>query len=78
MGVWEQVASIYAVNSNAFDNVPVSKIQDARIALLTRLWTDHKKEMQELNKGDEKISDDSKTAKLIEKTAKSVAKGFEE
>lgn len=78
MGVWEQVASIYAVNSNAFDNVPVSKIQDARIALLTRLWTDHKKEMQELNKGDEKISDDSKTAKLIEKTAKTVAKGFEE
>jgi F-type H+/Na+-transporting ATPase subunit alpha len=78
MGVWEQVASIYAVSSDAFDNVPVAKIQEAKTALLTRLWTDHKKDMQELNKGDEKITPDSKVAKLIEKTAKAVAKGFEE
>lgn len=78
MGVWEQVASIYAVNSGSFDKVPVSKIQEAKTALLTRLWTDHKKEMQELNKGDEKIADDTDTAKLLEKVAKAVAKGFEE
>ena len=78
MSVWEQTASIYAVNSDAFDGVPVAKIQDAKTALLTRLWTDHKKDMQELTKGDEKISADHKFAKLIEKTAKTVAKGFEE
>ncbi len=77
MGVWEQTASIYAVNSSAFDSVPVAKIQDAKTALLTKLWADHKKDMQELNKGDEKITDDSKVAKLIEKVAKSAAKGFE-
>jgi F0F1-type ATP synthase alpha subunit len=76
--VWEQVASIYAVNSGAFDKVPVAKIQEVKAALLTRLWTDNKKEMQELTKGDEKIAADSPSAKLIEKTAIKVAKGFEE
>ncbi len=76
--VWEQVASIYAVSEGAFDKVPVSKIKDAQQALLTRLWTDHKKDMQELTKGDEKIAGDNKYAKLILKTAGSVAKGFEE
>lgn len=78
MGVWEQVAAIYAVNSGAFDSVPVAKIQEAKIAYLTRLWTDHKKEMQELNKGDEKISDDAPVTKILDKVAKSAAKGFEE
>ena len=78
MGVWEQVASIYAVSSDAFDTVPVAKIQDAKTALLTRLWTDHKKEMQDLNKGDIKVTPDTDVAKLIEKTAKAAAKGFEE
>ncbi len=78
MGVWEQVASIYAVNSGAFDKVAVNKIQEAKTALLTRLWTDHKKDMQELNEGSEKISEDSKFAKLFDKVATAVAKGFEE
>jgi F-type H+-transporting ATPase subunit alpha len=72
--IWEQVASIYAVNSGAFVNVPVAKIKDAQAALLTRLWTDHKKDMQEVNKG-AKPTDE--LLALIEKMAKSVAKGFE-
>ena len=76
--VWEQVASIYAVSEGAFDKVPVAKIKEAQQALLTRLWTDHKKDMQELTKGDEKIAGDNKYAELILKTAKTVAKGFEE
>ncbi|MBH2007018.1 F0F1 ATP synthase subunit alpha [Candidatus Saccharibacteria bacterium] len=76
--VWEQVASIYAVSEGAFDKVSVAKIKEAQTALLTRLWTDHKKDMQELTKGDEKISGESKYAKLILKTAQSVAKGFED
>jgi F-type H+/Na+-transporting ATPase subunit alpha len=77
MSIWEQCASIYAVDAGAFDKVPVAKIKDAQMALLTKLWTDHKKEMQELNKGGEKVEKDSTVAKLIEKTAKSAAKGFE-
>ena len=74
LGVWEQVASVYAVNEGAFDNVLTSKIKEAQEALLTRLRTDHKKEMDELNKGD-KMSD--ATAALVKKTAEKTAKGFE-
>ena len=78
MGVWEQVASIHAVNNGFFDKVPVAKIKDAQAALMTKLWTDNKAEMRELNKGAEKIEKDSPSAKLIEKAAKSAAKGFED
>jgi F-type H+-transporting ATPase subunit alpha len=74
MGIWEQVASVYAVNEGSFDNVPVAKIKDAQAALLTRLWTDHKEDMRTLSKGDKP---DEKLLKLVEKTAVSAAKGFE-
>lgn len=77
MSIWEQCASIYAVDSGSFDSVPVEKIKDAQTAMLTKLWTDHKKDMQALNKGSDKVEKDSSVAKLIEKTAKSAAKGFE-
>lgn len=77
MGVWEQVASIFAVSEGLFDEVPSHKIKDAQKALLTRLWTDNKSEMRELNKGAEKVESDSAVAKLIVKAAKSAAKGFE-
>jgi F-type H+-transporting ATPase subunit alpha len=75
MSIWEQVASIFTVNQGFFDGVSVAKIKDAQAALLTRLWSDHKEVMRTLNKGD-KPSDD--TMKLIEKTAKAAAKGFED
>lgn len=75
MSVWEQVASIHAVDSNAFDKVAVAKVKEAQAALLTRLWTDHREDMRTLNKGDKPTEE---MLKLIEKTAKSVAKGFEE
>ena len=77
MGIWEQVASIFAVSEGHFDGVPVAKIKDAQAALLTKLWTDHKKEMRDLNGGTEKIEKDSPSAKLISKAAISAAKGFE-
>ena len=32
MGVWEQVASIFAVNEGTFDNVPSAKVKDAQAA----------------------------------------------
>lgn len=77
MSVWEQAASIFAVSEGLFDEIPASRIKDAQRALLTRLWTDHKKDMQELAKGTEKLESSSDAGKLIEKVAKSVAKGFE-
>jgi len=75
MGVWEQVASLYAVNESTFDTVPVAKIKDAQIALLTKLWTDHKAEMKKLNSGDKP---DEAVMATIKKVATSVAKGFKE
>lgn len=77
MSIWEQVASIYSVSEGLFDGVPVAKIKSAQEALLTKLWTDHKAEMRELNKGAEKVEKDSKFAKIIADTAKKAAKGFE-
>ena len=77
MSVWEQAASIFAVSEGLFDKVPASNVKDAQKALLTRLWSDHKKDMQGLNKGTEKLEVDSDHGKLIAKVAKSVAKGFE-
>ncbi|MDB5184039.1 MAG: atpA [Candidatus Saccharibacteria bacterium] len=78
LGIWEQAASILAVSSGSFDKVPVGKIKDAQTALLTRLWTDHKKEMTDLNKGSEKVVPGEGTAKIIEKAAVAAAKGFED
>ncbi len=73
--VWEQVASIYAVTNGLFDQVPVAHIKDAQAALLTRLWTEHKDAMRELNKGDKPLDE---TLKLITKVTQAVAKGFED
>src|SRR5690606_31981631 len=35
MSIWEQSASVLAVNEGAFDSVPTAKIKDAQSALLT-------------------------------------------
>jgi F-type H+-transporting ATPase subunit alpha len=77
MSIWEQCASIFVVSEGLFDKVPAANIKDAQKALLTRLWTDHKAEMKELNKGSEKLEVEGDHGKLIAKVAKSVAKGFE-
>jgi F-type H+-transporting ATPase subunit alpha len=74
MSIWEQVASLYAVNEGAFDDVSVAKIKDAQAALLTRLWTDHKEDMRTLNAG---AKPDEKTTAAIKKIAIATAKGFE-
>jgi len=72
--IWEQVASIYAVTNGLFDEVQPAHIKDAQAALLTRLWADNKKDMQELDKGDKPSEAQTKA---IEKVAKIVSKGFE-
>ncbi|MDZ7785756.1 MAG: F0F1 ATP synthase subunit alpha [Candidatus Saccharibacteria bacterium] len=74
LGVWEQYASLHAANEGAFDNVPVDKIKDAQGSLLQALNSEHKKEMNRLNKGDKP---EEKTQKLIVKTAQKTAKSYE-
>jgi F-type H+-transporting ATPase subunit alpha len=73
MGVWEQAATLIAASAGTFDEVPVDKIKDAQAALLTKLWSDHKDDMRELNKGD-KPSD--KILDLVKKVAEKVTHGF--
>ncbi len=73
--IWEQVSSIYSVNSGCFDDVAPDRVKDAQAALLTRLWTDHKEEMRTLNKGDKPTDE---TLHMVEKVARAVAKGFED
>lgn len=77
MSVWEQVVSVHVVSSGLFDNVMADKIKDAQASLLAKLWADNKAALQSLDKGDKKFTDDEATVKLVEQTAKAVAKGFE-
>ncbi len=74
MGIWEQVASIVAVTSGAFDEVQPDKITDAKQALLAKLWKDSKKDMQNLNKGDKPTDE---LMQVITDTAKAVSKAYE-
>lgn len=74
MSVWQQYVSIFAVTSGVFDKVGIKKIKDAQQALLTKLKSDHKKLINELNKGDKPSEE---TDKAITKLADAVAKGFE-
>jgi F0F1-type ATP synthase alpha subunit len=75
MSVWQQVASILSVTQGHFDTVPANKVKDAQAATLTRLWADHKKDMDVLDRG---AKPSEETLKLIEKVATAAAKGFEE
>jgi F-type H+-transporting ATPase subunit alpha len=77
MSIWQQCVSIFAVSEGLFDKVPANNVKDAQKALLTRLNSDHAKEMAELNKGAEKLEAKSDMGKLIAKVATTVAKGFE-
>ncbi len=76
LAIWEQAATLLAANEGAFDTVPVEKIKDAQKNLLSQLHSQHKKEMKELDKGDQKV--ESKTHDLILKVAKVVASDFAE
>ncbi len=77
LSIWEQVASIFAVNEGHFDRVPREKIKDAQAALLAKLAKEHGKEMDALGTGDEKVEVDGPTGKLLAKVAAAAAKGFE-
>lgn len=77
LSIWEQVASVFAVNEGHFDKVPATKVKDAQAAMLAKLAKEHKKEMDALDKGEEKIEADGATGKLLAKVAAAAAKGFE-
>jgi F-type H+-transporting ATPase subunit alpha len=74
LSVWEQAATLLAANEGAFDEVPVEKIKEAQKNLLAQLSSQYKKEMTELNKGDQKV--EGKIHEIIMKTAKAVASDF--
>ncbi len=74
LSVWEQTASLLAANEGAFDTVPVEKIKSAQEAFLSALAKQHKKEMNELDKGD-KPSD--KTQEAILKVATQITKEYQ-
>ncbi len=73
--IWQQVASVYAATNGLFDDIKPENIKDVQAKLLSRLKTDHKSEMNELDKG-AKPTDDQIAA--IVKVAKAVVKGSKE
>ena len=73
LSVWEQTVSLIAATEGAFDSVPVESIKKAQAALLSQLWSEKKKDMQTLDKGD-KVED--KLKDLILKQAEKVAKEY--
>lgn len=73
LSVWEQTVSLIAATEGAFDAVPVENIKKAQAALLSQLWSEKKKDMQTLDKGD-KVDD--KLKDLILKQAEKVAKEY--
>jgi F-type H+-transporting ATPase subunit alpha len=70
LSVWEQTASLTAATEGSFDTVPVESIKKAQHALLSQLWSEKRKEMQELDKGG-KVDDKMKSTilKVAEKVA---------
>ncbi len=73
LSVWQQFVSIHAVTSGCFETVPPEKIKQAQSTLLSKLWTESKKDMQLLDKGDQPTDE---MLKSIEEKAKAVSKGF--
>ncbi|HSE29761.1 MAG TPA: F0F1 ATP synthase subunit alpha [Candidatus Saccharimonadales bacterium] len=75
LSVAEQTASLIAADGGAFDACPTDRIKDAQASLLSKLHADHKKMMDELDKGD-KPSDDVK--EKIMKLGRQIAESFAE
>jgi F-type H+-transporting ATPase subunit alpha len=76
LDIWEQVVSVVALTSGAFDNVSVANIHSAVDNLLARVKTDQKDLVKKLNTGTEKV--EGNLLKTIEDLAKKVAKEFKE
>lgn len=73
LSVWEQTASLIAATEGAFDGLDVENVKKAQHALLSQLWSENKKDMQTVDKGD-KVDDKMKA--LILKQAEKVTKEY--
>ena len=73
LSVWQQVASILAATSGAFDNIEIEKTKAAQDALLTDLEQHHKKMVAEIDKGTPPTTADSE---IILRTARKAAEGY--
>ena len=73
MSIWQQIVSVVALTGNAFDEVPVNKINDAKNALI--LESKNKVGIRTININ---AALDDKTRKIIIETAAKVAKGYKE
>jgi F-type H+-transporting ATPase subunit alpha len=73
LSVWQQVASILAATSGAFDNIEIEKAKAAQDALLTDLEQHHKKMVAEIDKGTPPTTADSE---IILRTARKAAEGY--
>lgn len=74
MAIWQQVVSIASVTNGYFDGVAVANIKDAQAATLSKIWKDHKKDMETLETGARPTEEILKTIEIV---AKAAAKGFE-
>ena len=75
LAIWQQVVSVSALTSGAFDEVPVAKIHDAVDALLARFQKDQKAAVKSLGNGDKP---DDALIGAIKALAEKVAKEFNE
>lgn len=73
MSISEQVVTLLAANSGAFDVVPVDQVKEAQKQLITLLETDHKDVVKTINTGDKLTEDVEKT---VLKVAGKVATSF--
>lgn len=73
LAIWQQVVSVSALTSGAFDEVPVAKIHDAVDALLARFQKDQKDAVKSLGNGDKP---DDALIGAIKALAEKVAKEF--
>ncbi len=73
LAIWQQVSIVLAGTGGAFDEIPLNKVKTAMSELFSRLHSQHKKAIDELNKGGKPTD---KTEKLILKTAQDVANDY--
>lgn len=73
MSVWQQTAVLLAANEGAFDKVEIKDVKHMQRALLDQLHREHRKAMDELNKGDKPSEE---TSKLIVDTAQKIARSY--
>jgi len=72
LSVWQQVATIIAGTSGAFDGLPAASIKPAQEALLTQLEQKHKDIVKTL----QDTKPDDETKKIVSDTAAAIAKQY--